>query len=293
MSRTQAHLLLLVAAALWGFGNVAQKTVLEHLDPFSAVGLRCLIAALIVAPLIRADRGPAASPGWRASVLRVSGWFALALILQQIALLDTSVTNASFLINTATVMAPIAAWYMLRERPGSRVPLAAAMTVAGAFLLSGCAPGTIARGDATAVLSAACYALWMVELGRHARAFGRPVATAVSQFALAALVLLPAGALLGSLSAAAVWAAAPELAVLGVFSTAVAFGIQTVAQRFTSAGHAAVVVSAEAVFGAAAAAVALGERISPAGAAGGLLMLVAISLVALAPAAPRAAADPA
>ena len=113
------------------------------------------------------------------------------------------------------------------------------------------------------------------------------VNTATTQFALTAVLLLPVGVLRG-LSPAAAWAAGPELLVLGVFSTALAFGIQTVAQRFTSAGHAAVVVSAESVFGATAAAVVLGERVTPAGAAGGLLVLAAIALVALG----RQPADP-
>lgn len=46
MSKVQANCLLLLAAAFWGFGNVAQKNVLDHLDPLSAVGMRCLIAGL-------------------------------------------------------------------------------------------------------------------------------------------------------------------------------------------------------------------------------------------------------
>lgn len=288
ISVAQANLMLLLAAALWGFGNIAQKTVLEHVDPFSAVGLRCLIAGLLIAPLIAAERGQPA-PGWVASLLRVGALFALALALQQAAYLDTSVTNASFLVNTATVMTPVAAWLLLRERPSAGVALAASMTLAGALLLCGGMGGEIGRGDLTAILSAACYALWMVELGRHARAYGRPVATAAAQFALTALLLLPAGMLQGGLTPAAVRAAAPELAVLGIFSTAIAFGLQTVAQRFTPASHAAVVVSSESLFGAAAAAFALGERISSTGAAGGLLMLVAIAIVAFPrPSVPRA-----
>ena len=32
MSKLSANLLLLLAAALWGFGNVPQKAVLEQLD---------------------------------------------------------------------------------------------------------------------------------------------------------------------------------------------------------------------------------------------------------------------
>jgi hypothetical protein len=37
VTRFSANLLLLLAAAFWGYGNIAQKTVLEHLDPFSAM----------------------------------------------------------------------------------------------------------------------------------------------------------------------------------------------------------------------------------------------------------------
>lgn len=85
ISVPQANLMLLLAAALWGAGNVAQKTVLEHIDPFSAVGLRCLIASLLIAPLVAAERARPA-PGWMASLLRVAGPFALAMALQQAAI---------------------------------------------------------------------------------------------------------------------------------------------------------------------------------------------------------------
>ena len=80
---------------------------------------------------------------------------------------------------------------------------------------------------------------------------------------------------------AAISDAAPELAVLGVFSTAAAFGIQTIAQRFTSASHAAVIVSAESVFGAIGAAMFLGERLSSVGALGAAIVLGAIILLSL------------
>lgn len=49
MTRLQAHLMLILAAACWGLENIPQKTVLAHLDPFTAVGLRGLIGALLIA----------------------------------------------------------------------------------------------------------------------------------------------------------------------------------------------------------------------------------------------------
>lgn len=51
MSKLPANLLILHAATLWRFGNVAQKTVLMHLYALNAVGLRCLIGMVTGAVL--------------------------------------------------------------------------------------------------------------------------------------------------------------------------------------------------------------------------------------------------
>jgi drug/metabolite transporter (DMT)-like permease len=281
MTRMGANLLLLLAAAFWGFGNIAQKTVLEHLDPFSAVGLRCLIGALLVAPFALWQASTQTAAGW-IGLSRVSLLFAVSIGLQQYAYLETSVTNASFLVSTATVMTPLAAWAMLGERPAPVVMLAATATLAGILLIAG-ELSSASRGDLVALLSAAAYALWMVELGRHMQAHGDAWTAMAAQFLLAAVLLLPAG---GALSADAIVAAAPELAVLGVFSTALAFGIQTVAQRHTPASHAAVIVSAESVFGATGAVLFLNERLTASAALGAVVVLAAILLLAVRGSAP-------
>jgi drug/metabolite transporter (DMT)-like permease len=282
MSRMLANGLLLLAAALWGFGNVAQKTVLEHLDPLSAVGMRCLIGSLLVMPLLLIERRQRFGPGYWLSLARLSTVFSISIVLQQVAYLSTSVTNASFLVNTCTVMTPIAAWLIVGERPTVVVAFAACLTLVGILLLSGGISGSINSGDMAALLSAVCYALWMVELGRHMQSHGGAVPAAIGQFLCAALIALPLGALYGNLSAHAVLAAAPELAILGIFSTAVAFGIQTIAQRFTPASHAAVIVSGESVFGATGAVLFLGETLTLVAGLGGALVLAAILYLAVA-----------
>jgi drug/metabolite transporter (DMT)-like permease len=275
MTGTKANLLLLVAAALWGVGNIAQKAVLEHLDPFSAVSLRCLIAGLLILPLLRFDRGGWEAHGFWVSAVRVAAFLAIALSLQQAAYLSTSVMNAGFLVNTATVITPILAWVYLRERTTLRVWGAAGVTMVGIYMLCGGLRG-FGQGDLVSLNSALFYAAWMIELGRHMQTFGNPVRTACTQFLVTAALTLPIGAVWGSLSVSAALAAAPELFVLGAGSTALAFGFQTIALRYTPASHAAVIVSAEGVFGAIAAALFLGERISVTAYFGAALMLAAI-----------------
>ncbi|MCA0032341.1 DMT family transporter [Mesorhizobium sp. B263B2A] len=287
MSRTKANLLLLFAAALWGFGNVAQKTVLVHLDALSAVGLRCLIGGLLVLPFIMTERRLPVGLGYYSSLARVGALFAISITLQQLCYVGASVTNASFLVSTATVMTPLAAWLLIGERPTASLTVAAGLTVVGDLLLSDGITG-LSGGDLTAILSAACYALWTIELGRHMQTHARPFTAAATQFLGAAAFALPLGATQGNLSLAAAFAAAPELAVLGLFSTAIAFGIQTAALRFTPASHAAVIVSAECVFGALGAAIFLGERNSSASVLGAGIILGAILSVAMSNRTPQA-----
>jgi drug/metabolite transporter (DMT)-like permease len=283
MSRLQANLLLLIVACLWGCGNVAQKTILLDIDAFSAAGMRSLIGGLLVAPLLLVFKEQAlARQGWWLSLFRVASLFALALILQQIAYLDSSVTNASFLVNTDVVITPVFAWLLMGARPSGGTYLAVALMFAGLFLMSGGGLTGIGMGDLMALLSAAVYALWMVELERHMRLFGRPIATSVAQFLGAALVALPLGIMGGTMTSHTLYGAMPELVMLGAFSTALGFGLMTAAQRFTTASHAAIIVGAECVFGALAAFLLLDERPTAAALAGGALICVAIGVVALA-----------
>jgi len=159
MSKVQANCLLLLAAAFWGFGNVAQKTVLDHLDPLSAVGMRCLIAGLLAAPLMMFERGRELGPDYRISLIKVSALFSISIAIQQVSYLGTSVTNASFLVSTATVMTPLAAWLLVGERPTAVIGLAAGMTLVGVLLLSSGLTASFSQGDLAAILSAACYAV--------------------------------------------------------------------------------------------------------------------------------------
>ena len=48
----QANLMLLLAAAIWGLGFVAQRLGMDHLGPYSFNGLRFFIGAFSLLPLI-------------------------------------------------------------------------------------------------------------------------------------------------------------------------------------------------------------------------------------------------
>lgn len=278
-------LMLLAAGFFWGSGNVANKTVLDHVGPFTAVGIRCLIATVVILPFgIREYLRSADAPDrrWLRSALLVSLFFAAAAAVQQAAFQRTSVTNAGFLVNTCTILTPVFAWIVLGQRPARRIVGAIAATVSGAFLMAGgtLMPGPLNVGDMLCLLSAAFYAAWMVALGHHAVQGGRPFLTCLLQFALGAALLIGLACLAEHPAAADVGAALPELMFLGVFATAGAFVLQTLAQKHVPPTSAAVVVSSESLFGAFGAYFLLGERTGILGLTGAALILAGILVAA-------------
>ena len=283
MNRVTAMLMIFTAAFFWGSGNVANKTVLQDVGPLTAVSIRCLIATLVVLPWSLAELQPARAPDWGRKVMGVSVLFGAALALQQMAYLTATVTNASFLVNTCSILTPILAWVWFGESPSVRIICAAAVTLSGAFFMTGgsFSVALMTQGDVLCLLSAAFYAAWMVALGQLVMAHGRPFATCLMQFALTGIILLPIALWAEDPTLPRVLRAAPELLVLGFFSTGIAFVLLTRAQQAVSSSTAAVIVSAESLFGAAGAYFLLGEVTPAMGVFGAALILTGIIIAAI------------
>ena len=48
----RSNMMLLMAAAIWGLGFVAQRLGMDHMGPFTFNGLRFLLGALSLLPLL-------------------------------------------------------------------------------------------------------------------------------------------------------------------------------------------------------------------------------------------------
>ncbi len=273
--------MLLLAAFFWGSGNLANKTVLQDLDPFTVVLLRNLVAAVAIAPMLLPELSRGVTAAWFRSALPVGACFGMALICQQWGYQTATVTNASFLVNATCVLTPILAWLLFGERPGPSTALAAAAMLLGALCMSGVLLKwqPMNAGDAWCLVSALFYAIWMILLVGHVTRHGLPVLTTLVQCLCAACIALPF-----SLSAEPelernFMGALPEIFYLGVFSTALAFGLASVAQRCLSASVGAILMSAESLFGAAGGILVLGERPDLGVILGATLMMAAILVV--------------
>ncbi|MCJ8519331.1 drug/metabolite transporter (DMT)-like permease [Pseudorhizobium tarimense] len=286
MTRLQANLVLLLAAAIWGGGFVAQATAMDKIGPFWFVGLRFAIAAVAVLPFAlmeaRRSSAPAGSRGWLSFALVGLALFGGA-ITQQIGLLTTTVTNSSFLTGLYVVFVPVISVFALRRYPHWIVWPAAAMSLTGIFLLSGGQLANLTPGD---ILSIVCAFFWGVQIilaGLFVTSSGRPLALSLTQFSVCALVCLLIAPFVETFSMEAVISAGREILYVGVVSSGLAFVLQVIGQRYTTAPQAAIFLSSEALFGGLLGALLLGETLPPLGYLGCAVIFSAMLIVEMVP----------
>lgn len=287
MNRATANLLLLVTGAIWGGGFVAQSTAMHAIGPVFFTGIRFLAAAAAVLPFAMwearaAGRSLAPAPvEWKRFALLGALLFA-SLSAQQLGLLTTTVTNSGFLTGLYVVLTPVVGILLWRLWPHPVVWPAALMSLAGIFLLSGGRFTGLEAGDWWTILCAVLWAFHVQFLGRFV-ASARPLQLAFTQFLVCGLLGLAVAPLVETVAWEMVINARAEILFAGVVSGGVAFTIQAVAQRHTTAPQAAIFMSSEALFAALFGALILGERIGTAGLAGCALIFCAILAVELVP----------
>lgn len=286
MSRLAANVLLLLAGAVWGMGFVAQSTAMAHVGPWTFTAARFFLATLTVLPFVLVEtRRAGGSPGSR--VLAGFGFVGLMLfvasIVQQVGILSTTVTSAGFLTGLYVPLTPILALLILKARPHWVVWPGAALAFLGIVLLGGGRLSALGTGECLLIAGAAFFALQILLVGRYAQANGRPLTLSCVQFAATA-ALSAIGAFAFEAPAWADLAGAwREIVYGGVFSAGLAFTLQTIGQRYTTASQAAIFLCSEALFAALFGALFLGERITPLGYLGCTLIFVAMLAVELVP----------
>lgn len=271
---------LALVALIWGATFVVIKSALPDISTTYFLAVRFALASLCTAPvLVIGFRKAGSRAVWRGlrggAVCGVFLW--LGYILQTVGLRYTTASRSAFLTSLYIVLAPPIGAAIERRRPGFGELSGLAIAAAGMFLLTvnrAANSGPINRGDLLTIGCAVAFALQIVAVGFYSRrealepvAFGQIAAAAL----LSALVL-PFD------HPHANWTPAVLFAIIltGVFATAVAFALQTWAQRRTSTTRAALLFALEPVFALAVSAGLAGERPGASALAGCALILAGI-----------------
>lgn len=268
-----ALVLLLAVTAVWGVTFVQVKDALELYPLFAFLAVRFAIATVVLAPAAAPRVRSLGGRGWRAAtvlgLLLAAGYW-----LQTAGLERTTVSNTGFITGMYVVFTPLFAFALFRIRPGRALVIGIGLSVAGLALLSGIGIGSPA-GDALVLAGAAAYSLQIALMERYAPRYDAVAFTAVEMLACCGAFVAVALAR-GELETPRGWTVWGALLVTGIFASALAFLVQTWAQRRTSATRTALAFAMEPVWTAVFGFWLAGDRLGAAGLAGGALVMAGI-----------------
>lgn len=269
---------LIAVAAVWGSTFVVVKDAVSQYPLYAFLSLRFLIAvaafAIVIPASVRLLRPSTLGVGLLAGVFLTAGY-----VFQTWGLQDTSASKAAFITGMFVVITPALQAVVLRRPPKLLTLAGVVLAVAGLWLLSGGGGGRWNVGDTRVLLCAVAYSAHMIVLGsvghhHDVRPFTLVQLTTV---AIACGVISLATEPVGLPQEGSVWIA---LVITGVFASAVAFAVQTYAQRFLSPTKTALILITEPAFGGVFGWFA-GDRLGIAGASGAALILAGMVVAEL------------
>lgn len=287
-SRWQADAALLFVAFIWGSTFVIVKHALADITTLYFLFLRFSLASLcllvLFAPAFRKMARRDIGLGFGGGV--VAGLFLwLGYILQTVGLKYTTAGNSGFLTGLYIVLVPLIGGAILRKRPTGRETLGIAMATAGMVVMTlpSLAHFSMNRGDLFTIGCALAFAFHLLMVGHYSQHL-KTQPLALGQIACAAVL---SGLSLRLEPRHVTWSRAVWIAILltAIFATAIAFALQTWAQRYTTATRTALIFALEPVVALATAVTVGGETLTLYAVGGGALILTGILTVELKPAA--------
>lgn len=290
-----ADLVLVVANVVYATSYAATRLTLDHVPPATLALIRLMIGALVLIPLAVALQPAAAAPIGRAD-RRSIRWmgvlgFAGAFAFSHWGIARSTATNAALLITVEPISLILLSPWALGERLTRREGLGAALALVGAavVVVNGI-PGVTAalvphwRGDLLLLLAGLAYAAYSL-FGRGVLTRHPAIAVTAWSIAWGVAAMLPLAAL--------EWAAAAQIrlngpAILGVLYlalviTALGYLAWNWALERVPAPRAAIFLNIQPLVGALLGVYYLGEPLTAFTVAGGVLILLGLTLTVKTP----------
>jgi drug/metabolite transporter (DMT)-like permease len=252
-----ANILMCCAALFWGATFIAQKTGMETIGPMGFTFGRYVIGALALLPLAIRETGKTnLVQAMRKDKRLCVGALCLGVFmfggigLQQTALLYTNVANAAFLTAFYVPLVPLIAALFLRRHIPLNIWPAVIVSLFGSYLLSGTSNLTAQFGDLLIIGGAFFWAGHILLIQWVMNQINAPFQLSLLQSIVTAII---AGLFMVPLEMPApedFLPMLPQLAFAGIVAVGLGFTLQLIAQRYTTAAAAALILSLESVFAA-------------------------------------------
>ncbi|VEN73883.1 conserved membrane hypothetical protein [Candidatus Desulfarcum epimagneticum] len=276
-SAFRSDILLLITAAIWGFGFVAQRAGMPHMGPMAFSAIRFTMGAIFLVPFVfferrrRVRKEPHSRPMDLGMGMALGAVLFMGVTFQQVGLVYTTAGKAAFITGLYVVMIPIAGLFF-GVRAGAGTWVGGLLAGFGLYFLSVNEDFSIATGDLLELAGAFFWAAHVMLVDRFLRNVP-PIRLSFIQFSFCAVLSAAAALFLEDTTLDGVMSAAVPLLYGGFCSVGVAYTLQVVAQQNARPAHAAIILCLEAVFAAVGGWLVLGEELTSRAMAGCLLML--------------------
>lgn len=275
MRKYAGELGLLLVAIIWGTGFIASAISLEFLSPYQVMAIRFLIAACLMALIFTKHLRLLTRPAIMAGIV-LGVFLFFAFLLQTLGLQYTTPSKNAFLTAVNVVIVPFIGFLIFQRGLDKYGLIGAILAIVGVGILSVELNGTFNTGDALTLLCAVCFAFhifFTAEFVKRYAPIGLTIVQMFTAFVLSLLVILFRGETIHfALDGRGLLAAS----YLGIFSTTIAFLVQTVAQKYTTETKAAIILSTEALFGTLFSILILHEQLTVRMIIGSILILAAV-----------------
>lgn len=276
--RMIANLVLLLTAAIWGFGFVAQRVGAQYIGTFTFNGIRFGLGSLSLLPLIyyfnrkketenksqskkeskKQSRSQSKTePQVQRATLKetllagvvVGIVLFIAASLQQYGVESgTSAGKAGFITGLYMVFVPLLG-ILLKHKVNLNSWIGVIIAVVGLYLLSIKENFTIEEGDKLVLIAAFFWAIHILVIDRFSKRVDALILSSL-QFGTCAVISLIAAFFTEEVTMAALKGSLAPILYGGLLSVGVAYTLQVVAQKNAKPSHAAIILSTESVFGA-------------------------------------------
>lgn len=267
---------LLVTAIIWGTGFPVSAIALDYFSPYQILAGRFFIGAVLLG-IVFYKRLLNLSK----SVLLKGGLLGVflfgAFTFQTVGLQFTTPSNNAFLTAVNVLIVPFIAFVLYRRKVSPFELVGAVLAMAGIALLSLNGTLSVNPGDVLSLMCAVFFAFHIFYTGQFVRKEDAITLTLV-QMTVAAVIAWIVIGLRGEATLPITTASATSILYLGVFSTTLAFLLQTVAQKHVSETKAAILLSMESLWGMIFSIIMLREIVTVQMIIGAALILLAILL---------------
>ena len=257
-----ADAILVLTAFIWGTGFVVMKNTVDSVPPAMIIFIRYTIATALTALMFRRHLTGLTQADVKRGAL-VGLLLCGAYIVQTIGLSMTTAGKNAFLTTVYVLLVPFGCYAVFKDKLNKRNFIAAALMLAGIGCLSlDGESGGLNLGDLLTLAAGALFAAHIMAVERCQRKTNT-YALIVLQFAFSAGFALIYSLIFESgMPVTMEMSTAGGLLYLAVFSTTIAMSLQNIGQSMAPSSHAAILLSLESVFGALAACLVLGERLT-------------------------------